>query len=187
MLYHNAIQAQLREARVVLEVTYRRRRLAALANPDPTTNGVRWDMVDDEGYTDYESAHLHAVFIAAGHGYTVTEQKRRPLGLTLTCFCGSPIIYARGLSCEFPVPWDDCRCNACILNLEPTTKPKVYCSDKCKYRMRLAMNRARRRAEGKATRAVDDVADPIADMVVKRVYPNPRNKQEHLPTCAHYP
>lgn len=80
----------LHEVRAHLETIYRRRRLAAIANR-PSTTGVRWDVFDDVGCGDLESAHLHAVFIAAGHGYLVTEQRRRPLGFTVTCFCGSPI------------------------------------------------------------------------------------------------
>lgn len=115
-----------------------------------------------------------AAFLAAGHGFMTTTQKRRPVGFMATCFCGSPIIYSRGIPCELEPPWEDCACNGCALNSEPATKPRLYCSDKCKLRMRKAMNRARRRAEGKATRAVDELADPIAELVI--VYPNLRNK-----------
>lgn len=161
--------------RYCIEYLHRHRRLAALPGaPDPV--GIRWDEVDDAGCGDYESAYLHAVFIAAGHGYLITDQPRRPLGLTATCFCGTPLIHpARGIPCELPVPWDQCRCNGCILNTEPGSgRPRVYCSDKCKARMRKAMNRARRRAEGKITRVVDDLADPIAELVI--VYPKSRNR-----------
>jgi hypothetical protein len=151
------------------EIACRRKRLAALpGTPDPP--GIR---IWGEPYYEWEATRLAATFIAAGHGYTIAEQKRRPLGFTVTCFCGSPIIYSgRGLACELAIPWDGCCCNGCILDREPTGRPKIYCSEKCKARMRKAMNRARRRAEGKTTRAVDEIADAIAEIVV---YPKPRN------------
>lgn len=164
----------LYQGRALLEVMHRRRRTEALpGTPDPHSARI-WNEVydcDDR----WEPTRLHAIFIAAGHGYRITEQIRRPLGYAPTCFCGSPIIHpARGIQCEFAIPWDECRCNGCILNTEPGSgRPRAYCSDKCKVRMRKAVNRARRRAEGKITRIVDEIADPIAELVI--VYPKSRN------------
>ncbi|MDV3129098.1 hypothetical protein M1247_29625 [Mycobacterium sp. 21AC1] len=156
-------QLPARLARGELEREFGRRRATAF----PGHRGPTAPRVWDDHREEATPGEVVGMFMTAAHGVFVTTQMRRPVGFALTCFCGSPIIHpSRGVPCEFTAPFAECECNGCLLNAEPATKVKVYCSNKCKQRIRRARDRANRRAAGGVTRVVDELADPIAEMLI---------------------
>lgn len=109
----------------------------------------------------------------AGIEYQARTRPTRP-AIEVCSLCAWPLNLPRPWrSCEFdrsPGVWwrvDSpawCHCGGCLC--APTRRngrPESYCSDGCRWRMKLARERARRRAEGAVSRAFDDEADRRAD------------------------
>lgn len=72
--------------------------------------------------------------------------------------------------CEFPEhpyfwrqgdQWVYCHCNGCLVPSAGSMGRPLYCSDKCRHRMKLAWERGRRRADGAKSWSSDAEADRI--------------------------
>lgn len=92
-------------------------------------------------------------------------------------FAGSPGLWWR----EDRPAW--CHCSRCMTAPRRRTgRPESYCSDGCRWRMKLARERARRRAEGAASRSFDAEADARADYEIAI-----RQREAQRIASDHYP
>jgi hypothetical protein len=108
-----------------------------------------------------------------GAGWLEYEPRKRPVKMVreICALCAWPIPLKYPWSaCEFKYQpgqwwrtdtWDFCECNGCLRPPKGSTGRPMYCSDDCRYRMKLAWERGHRRSAGAKVWSSDADADRL--------------------------